>query len=271
MRAPLATLAHNREGPALGPCALALSGVYKQRGGRPALDGADLEAYAGEALVLLGPNGAGKTTLLQVCAGVLSPDAGTARVRSSGELRAPHDPVARRAIGFVPQALAVYPRLTTRENLAFFARVLGVPRGLLDERVAGALRIADLTARADERVSALSGGMQRRLSFACAIVHAPRLLLLDEPTTGVDAESRALIYEGIEQLKQQGAAIVCSTHVPDEAARLADRVVVMARGRVTSARTRDELLRGSLEQVSLHEALQEMIAGPRVRREGEDA
>jgi len=128
-----------------------------------------------------------------------------------------------------------------------------------------------LTQRAHERAASLSGGMQRRLSFACAIVHAPRLLLLDEPTTGVDAESRALIYEGIERLKQQGTAIVCSTHVPDEAARLADRVVVMARGRVTSARTRKELLCGPLEHLSLHEALQEMIAGPRPRRGGEDA
>jgi ABC-2 type transport system ATP-binding protein len=271
MHASPASPASDRDASAPGPIALALSGVRKQRGGRAALDGVDIEARAGEALVLLGPNGAGKTTLLQVCAGVLSPDSGTARVRASGELRAPDDPIARRALGFVPQAIAVYPRLTARENLVFFARVLGVPRALLEERVVAALRIAGLTSRAGERVGALSGGMQRRLSFACAIVHAPRLLLLDEPTTGVDAESRALIYEGIDRLKQQGAAIVCSTHVPDEAARLADRVVVMARGRVTSARTREELLRGSLEHMSLHEMLQEMIAGPRARREDEDA
>lgn len=271
MRALPVTPASDREGSASRPLALALSGVHKRRGGRSALDGADLEAYAGEALVLLGPNGAGKTTLLQVCAGVLVPDAGTVRVQVAGSSRAPHDADARRAIGFVPQAIAIYPRLTALENLRFFGELFGLRGALLGERAAEALRIADLTPRAHERASSLSGGMQRRLSFACAIVHAPRLLLLDEPTTGVDAESRALIYEGIERLKQQGAAIVCSTHVPDEAARLADRVVVMARGRVTSARTREELLRGPLEHLSFHEALQEMIVGPRPRREGEDA
>jgi ABC-2 type transport system ATP-binding protein len=246
---------------------LALCGVHKQRGGRAALDGVDLEARPGEALVLLGPNGAGKTTLLHVCAGVLVPDAGTVRLLVAGQQRSPQDPEVRRALGFVPQAIAIYPKLTVRENLVFFARVLGLSRGLLEERVAAALRIADLHDRADDRSSALSGGMQRRLSFACAIVHAPKLLLLDEPTVGVDAESRALIYEGIEQLKREGAAIVCSTHVPDEAARLADRVVVMARGRVTSARTRGELLEGTLENTSLHEALDALIAGPRRPRE----
>jgi ABC-2 type transport system ATP-binding protein len=167
----------------------------------------------------------------------------------------------------VPQAIAIYPKLTVRENLVFFARVLGLPRALIDERVTAALRVADLRGRADERASALSGGMQRRLSFACAIVHAPKLLLLDEPTVGVDAESRALVYEGIEQLKREGAAIVCSTHVPHEAARLADRVIVMARGRVTSARTRAALLEGSLDNVSLHDALDALISGPRSANE----
>jgi ABC-2 type transport system ATP-binding protein len=246
---------------------LTLSSVQKQRGGRAALDGVDLEARPGEALVLLGPNGAGKTTLLHVCAGVLVPDAGSVRLQVGGQERSPQDPEARREIGFVPQALAIYPKLTVRENLAFFARVLGLPRRLLDERVAAALRIADLRDRAGERASALSGGMQRRLSFACAVVHAPKLLLLDEPTVGVDAESRALIYEGIEQLKREGAAIVCSTHVPDEAVRLADRVVVMARGRVTSARARSELLEGALEHVSLHDAFGALIAGHDRRKE----
>ena len=152
---------------------LALTGVYKRRGGRPALDGVDLEARAGEALVLLGPNGAGKTTLLHVCAGVLAPDAGVVQLLAGGQARAPRDAAARRAIGFVPQALAIYPRLTVRENLTFFARVLGLSGALLDERVAYALRVADLAARASDRASALSGGMQRRLSFACAIVHTP--------------------------------------------------------------------------------------------------
>ena len=270
MRAPLATPASDPERFASRSIALALSGVHKRRGGRPALDGADLEAYAGEALVLLGPNGAGKTTLLQVCAGVLVPDTGTVCVQVAGSSRAPHEADARRAIGFVPQATAVYPRLTVLENLRFFGELFGLRGALLEERSNEALRIADLTPRAHDRAGSLSGGTQRRLSFACAIVHAPRLLLLDEPTTGVDAESRALIYEGIEQLKQQGTAIVCSTHVPDEAVRLADRVVVMARGRVTSARTREDLLHGSLDHVSLHDAMNALIAG-RSHGEKEDA
>jgi len=241
--------------------ALSLSGVRKQRGGRAALDGVELEAQPGEALVLLGANGAGKTTLLHVSAGVLAPDAGTVRVAAGGALLAPTEPRARRAIGFVPQAVAVYPRLTVRENLELFARLFGLSGALRHDRVASALRLADLQGRAADRAGALSGGMQRRLSFACAIVHAPKLLLLDEPTTGVDAESRALIYAGIESWKREGTAIVCSTHVPDEAARLADRVVVMARGRVTAARSRLELMgQGGERRGSLHEAMHALIA-----------
>jgi ABC-2 type transport system ATP-binding protein len=247
--------------PAQAPPALLLSSVRKLRGGRAALDGVDLEAQPGEALVLLGPNGAGKTTLLHVCAGVLAPDAGTVQISAGGALASPSEPSARRAIGFVPQAVAVYPRLTARENLELFGRLFGLSGALLRDRVAGALRIAGLDERARDRAGVLSGGMQRRLSFACAIVHAPKLLLLDEPTTGVDAESRALIYSGIESLKREGTAIVCSTHVPDEAVRLADRVVVMARGRVTAARSRLQLLGAGDERgTSLHEAMHALIS-----------
>lgn len=245
---------------------LSLRGVRKWRGGRAgrwALDGIDLEARAGEALVLLGANGAGKTTLLHVCAGVLTPDEGEVVLhsRSHGADLSPHRPAARRTIGFVPQAMAIYPRLTAFENLVFFGQVLGVPRAAMPARVEEGLALAGLSARAHELAISLSGGMQRRLSFACGVLHAPELLLLDEPTSGVDAESREQLYEAIELLKSRGTTIVCSTHMADEAARLADRVVVMARGRVTEARTRDELIaaRSNNPEHAVHAAMNALL------------
>jgi ABC-2 type transport system ATP-binding protein len=212
-------------------------GLRVQRGGFGAaktwaLDGVDFEVRAGESVALFGPNGAGKSTLLQVCAGIITPDAGEIEIVGYGK---PSEPSARRAIGLVPQALAIYPRLTVRENLAFFARVLGVPRALRQERVAYGLFVAQLEARRDSLAGALSGGMQRRLSFACGIVHAPKLLLLDEPTTGVDAASRAHLHEAIEAQRRDGTAIVCATHHEDEAARLCERVVALAVGRALRA------------------------------------
>ena len=121
-----------------------------------------------------------------------------------------------------------------RENLTFFGRVLGLRGAQLADGVEQALRVTDLAGRAGERAGVLSGGLQRRLSFGCAIVHTPALLLLDEPTVGVDSESRSLIYDGLEALKRRGTTILCATHMADEAARLADRVVMMAAGKITA-------------------------------------
>jgi ABC-2 type transport system ATP-binding protein len=215
--------------------------LHKRYGQTSAVDGLDLDVARGEIIGLLGPNGAGKTTLMHMIAGVVRPDAGVVRV---GAL----DPAARatrRTIGLAPQRLALYPRLSAEENLRFFGRVFGLRGPELEARVEWGLDLSDLRDRADERVGHFSGGMQRRLNLACAVVHRPALLLLDEPTAGVDAQSRNHLFEAIDGLKSlSGVTVVYSTHQTDEAAHLCDRVAVIDRGRVlTVGRPRDLLAR----------------------------
>ncbi|MGA7120558.1 MAG: ABC transporter ATP-binding protein [Polyangiaceae bacterium] len=213
--------------------------VSKNYGRTTAVDGLDLEIAPGETLGLLGANGAGKTTLMHLLAGVVRPDSGVVRV---GAL----DPVARatrRAIGLAPQLLAIYPRLTAAENLRFFGRIFGLQGAELEARVRWALELSDLLDRADDRAGHFSGGMQRRLNLACAVVHKPALLLLDEPTAGVDAQSRNHLFESIDQLKAlTGVTVVYSTHQTEEAVRLCDRVAVVDRGRVMAVGSPSTLL-----------------------------
>ena len=216
-----------------------ISGLHKRYGSVQALDGLSLEIARGEALCLLGPNGAGKTTLLHALAGLLHPDAGTVRVGALGD---PSDAHVRRAIGLVPQSLALYTQLSAAENLRFFGRLSRVPARELEARVQFGLETAGLTSRAGQRAGTLSGGMQRRLNLACAVMHAPELLLLDEPTTGVDAQSRSHLFATVERLKAEGLTVVCSTHSMDEAERLSDRIAVIEAGRVRALGPRAELL-----------------------------
>lgn len=208
---------------------LAVESVSKSYGRAVALANVSLGVALGETLALLGPNGAGKTTLMQLLAGVSRPDEGRVSLVGLGE---PTQPSVRRALGFAPQALAVYPQLTARENLVFFARLHGVARADLAERVRFGLELSDLASRADHRAGTFSGGMQRRLNLACAVVHKPRLLLLDEPTVGVDPHSRNHLLESVAALRGIGMAMVYSTHLMDEADRLCDRVAIMDRGKL---------------------------------------
>jgi ABC-2 type transport system ATP-binding protein len=188
---------------------------------------------------LLGPNGAGKSTTLLMLAGVLVPDRG--RIGYAGVL-GPERPVVRRTVGFVPQGLAIYEDLTAAENLRFFARLHRVERGRVAERVERALELAGLEDHRHRRVRTFSGGMQRRLNLACATLHEPDFLLLDEPTVGVDPQSRDHIFSSIERLKASGLTIVYSTHYMEEAERLCDRVAIMDGGKVLAEGTRDELI-----------------------------
>jgi ABC-2 type transport system ATP-binding protein len=208
---------------------LIVQGVSKAYGTLVALSGIDFTLAAGETLALLGPNGAGKTTLMLIMAGVGRPDAGSVTLAGLGD---PAQPAVRRSLGFAPQALAVYPQLSARENLRFFARLYGVPRAEVDARVHSGLELADLLGRADQRVGSFSGGMQRRLNLACAVVHQPKLLLLDEPTVGVDPHSRLHLLEAVADLRSSGVSLVYSTHMMEEADRLCDRVAVMDHGRL---------------------------------------
>ncbi|MGA2779884.1 MAG: ABC transporter ATP-binding protein [Steroidobacteraceae bacterium] len=213
-----------------------------------ALDGISLEVNAGECLGLLGPNGAGKSTLIRSIVGRIIPDAGTISV-----FGAQADSVsARTAIGWVPQELALYPRLTCRENLQSFGRYYGLAGAALDRAVAKCLGWATLTDRAADLVKNFSGGMKRRLNMAAGLIHQPKLALMDEPTVGVDPQSRNHIFEMIETLRGEGLSIIYTTHYMEEAERLCDRIAIVDHGKIIALGTRAELVRnafGSRSQV----------------------
>ena len=221
---------------------LAVVGAHKKFGTVEALAGASFELRAGELLGLLGPNGAGKTTAIKAIAGRLQLDAGTIRV--FGRTLTVRDP--RPEIGLVPQELAVYPLLTARENLEVFGTLYGVPRADLDQRVTWALEWSDLKDRSREPVKKFSGGMRRRLNIACSLLHNPKLVLLDEPTVGVDPQSRERIYEMLAALRQAGVSILLTTHHLEEAEQRCDRIVIIDHGKIVAAGTLSELLRDVL-------------------------
>jgi ABC-2 type transport system ATP-binding protein len=215
------------------------SGLRKTYGERVAVDGVDLDLPPGKTFGLLGPNGAGKTTTIQMLVGTMAPDAGSIDVAGQGS---PTRPSVRKQIGVAPQALAVYPELTASENLAFFGGLYGLTGAALAERVRWCLDFAGLADRAKDRVSDFSGGMQRRLNMACALVHDPKVILFDEPTVGVDPQSRNHIFDSIDKLKQQERTILYTTHYMEEAARLCDRVAIMDRGKILDFDTVDGLI-----------------------------
>ncbi|MEQ1758034.1 MAG: ABC transporter ATP-binding protein [Vicinamibacterales bacterium] len=186
----------------------------------------------GQLLGLLGPNGAGKTTTVSLIAGLLSPDSG--QVLVAGEpIRGDDDP-RKRKIGFVPQDLALYDELSAFANLRFFGALYGLSGKPLDGAIHSALGLVGLTDRATERIKHYSGGMKRRLNLAAGLLHNPDILLLDEPTVGVDPQSRNAIFENLEFLKGQGKALLYTTHYMEEVERLADRVVVMDHGAIVA-------------------------------------
>lgn len=218
---------------------LTLDSVRKRYGATVAVDGLSLEVRRGEILGLLGPNGAGKSTLVHLAVGLLAPDEGHVRIAGLGN---PLEPAVRARIGVAPQALALYDMLTGEENLRFFGRIYGLAGTHLKTRVRDCLALVGLSERASSAVQTYSGGMKRRLNLAAALVHDPELLLLDEPTVGVDPQSRHQIFENIEALRRAGRTIVYTTHYMEEAARLCDRVAIVDHGRMLALGTVPELL-----------------------------
>jgi ABC-2 type transport system ATP-binding protein len=213
------------------PIAIEARDVRKRFGGVAALDGVDLGVQAGTVYALLGPNGAGKTTLIRAIVGLVRTDGGELRVLGS---RMPNRQVLA-DIGYMTQAAALYMDLSAEENVRFFARVQG--RGDIE----WALRFVDLWDRRSSVTATLSGGMRTRLSLACTLVHRPSLLLLDEPTVGVDPQLRATMWDGLRQMAAEGTTILVSSHVMDEAAR-ADRLGLIRNGRILAEGTVAELL-----------------------------
>ncbi|MCH0565724.1 MULTISPECIES: ABC transporter ATP-binding protein [unclassified Streptomyces] len=214
--------------------------LVRRFGDRTAVDDVGLHIAPGETYGLLGPNGAGKTTAIRIVCGLLRPDAGTVRVAGLPVSTAAGP--AKRLIGFVPQEVALYPDLSVRENLRFFGRLYRLPRRRLEARVAEVLDLVGLTARARDRVDSLSGGMRRRLNIGAGLVHAPTLLVLDEPTVGVDPQSRHAILESVTRFGEQGMAVLYTTHYMEEAERLCDRVGIIDRGRLIAEGSPRELV-----------------------------
>jgi ABC-2 type transport system ATP-binding protein len=219
---------------------LALSRLHKRFGEIVAVDGLSLQVRRGEILGLLGPNGAGKSTTVAMAIGLLAPDSGTVEVEGRGP---PTRPEVRRRIGVAPQALALYEALTAEENLRFFGEVYGLGGRGLAARVDWALDFAALGDRRGGRAGTFSGGMKRRLNLAAALVHDPELILLDEPTAGVDPQSRNAILDRVLELRGLGRTVVYTTHYMEEAERLCDRVAIVDQGRVLALGTVPELLR----------------------------
>ena len=236
---------------------VSVEAVGKSFGSRVALDGISFEVASARITGLLGPNGAGKTTFLRILTTILPADDGDIRV---GGVSVGADPGAVRAqLGVCPQDLAIYEDLTGEENVAFFGRLSGLSRRQARESAAQQLELVGLSDRAGDRAGTYSGGMKRRLNIAVALVARPRLLLLDEPTVGVDPQSRNRIFDVVESLRDQGMTIVYTTHYMEEADRLCDHVVVVDLGRIVAQGTPAQLKSGigdpdevTLEQVFLN-------------------
>lgn len=229
------------------PPVLELIDLRKTHGRTLALDGVSLRVEAGEILGLLGPNGAGKSTLVSITAGLIAADHGEVRLElpnglGGGAGGSPRDPAVRRQLGLAPQSLALYDELSGAENLRFFAGLQGCAGAHLRARVDAALEFVGLSERRDDRVKTYSGGMARRLNLAAALVHDPALLLLDEPTVGVDPQSRARLLDNIEQLRAQGKAVLYTTHYMEEAQRICDRVAILDHGKLLAVDRLDALL-----------------------------
>jgi ABC-2 type transport system ATP-binding protein len=230
---------------------LVVDRLVRRFGSLTAVNGVSFQIAAGETYGLLGPNGAGKTTTISMVAGLISPDEGTVTVAGEQMGRSAVSP--KRHIGLVPQDIAIYPELTARENLVLFGRLQGMTGPELATRVAEVTELIGLTERAKDPTKEYSGGMKRRLNIGIGLLHRPTLLILDEPTVGVDPQSRNQILESVERLSVEGMAVLYTTHYMEEAERLCDRVGIIDNGVLQAEGTRDELIRltGGVDHIRL--------------------
>jgi lipooligosaccharide transport system ATP-binding protein len=255
--------------------ALSARGLRKSYEATEVLCGVDLDVAPGECFGLLGPNGAGKTTTLKLCLGLIEPD--------SGEIELLGEPVPQRAreararVGVVPQFDNLDPDFTVAENLLVYGTYFDIPKRQIKERIPELLEFAGLAGRSDAKISALSGGMKRRLTLARALVNNPQLVFMDEPTTGLDPQARHLIWERLRRLTQEGKTLVLTTHFMEEAERLCHRLAIMDRGRVIAEGTPRALIAEHIEPHVLevhgngYEAWMERAKSlaPRVERAGD--
>ena len=234
------------------PALLNVHALRKHYGAATVVDGVSFRIAPGECLGVIGPNGAGKTTTIRMCLGLTAPDGGSIHYQTGGgapALSMPRDALAIKAqLGVVTQFDTLDPDFSCAENLRVYARYFGLRGALVRERIPQLLEFAALTHKADAKPAELSGGMKRRLSLARALVNAPRLLLLDEPTTGLDPQARHLMWERLQRLVQQGTSILLTTHFMDEAERLCSRLLVLDHGRVLAEGTPRALIAQHLER-----------------------
>lgn len=223
-----------------GEVALRVDGLHKRYESIEAVAGLSFEIRSGEIFGLLGPNGAGKTSTISVIATQLRPTSGDALVFGHSVRR--EVAAVRRMIGVVPQDIALYPKLTAAENVRFFGRMYGVPKAELETRIDALLDLVGLEGRRGDYVATFSGGMKRRLNLAVSLVHQPRLVLMDEPTVGVDPHSREHIFSIVRRLRNEGTAILYTTHYMEEAERLCDRLGIMDEGKIIAMGTLEELI-----------------------------
>ncbi len=218
---------------------LVANDLWKSYGPKAAVSGVSFEARAGEIVGLLGPNGAGKSTTVAMLCGIVPPDKGSVTVAGEpvGEEASP----VKRRIGLVPQDISLFEDLSAWANLELFGALYGIRGELLETRAEAALDLVGLSDRAKAKPATFSGGMKRRLNIACALVHDPDVLVLDEPTAGVDPQSRNAIFDQLEELRVRGKALVYTTHYMEEAERLCDRIVIVDAGRVVASGTREAL------------------------------
>ena len=247
---------------------LQVENLVKRYGDRVAVDRVSFEVGKGQTVGLLGPNGAGKTTTLSIITGLAVADSGSVHV---GGVSIDSDPIAvKRQIGLVPQDLALYDEISARHNLQVFGGLYGLSGARLDRAIDDALSLVGLADRSRELVRGYSGGMKRRLNIAGALLHDPEIILLDEPTVGVDPQSRNAIFDNLEALKVRGKTIVYTTHYMEEAERLCDRIVIIDHGRVLA----DDTLAGLQARVPSESRLSidvDPLAGPSVLRMLADA
>jgi ABC-2 type transport system ATP-binding protein len=237
-----------------------INGLVKKYGERFAIQTVSFSIEEGEIFGLLGPNGAGKTTTLSILSTLLLPDEGNVTISGYDLVReASH---VKPLIGFVPQELALYPTLSAWDNLSFFGRIYGLQGSSLKERITTVLALVGLSDRAGDSVQTFSGGMKRRLNIAAGLLHKPRILFLDEPTVGVDPQSRNFIFEHVEHLNKEGMTIIYTTHYMEEAERLCDRVAIMDQGCVLALNTTKgliEMLGGGVIYLGLPQTSLELL------------
>jgi ABC-2 type transport system ATP-binding protein len=221
--------------------AIQVQDLKRSFGDLKAVKGVRFEAHTGEVLSLLGPNGAGKSTTISMLSGLLAPDAGDAcimghSIRNDGE-------AAKASLGVVPQEIALYPDLSARENLVFWGKMYGLRGQELQTRVDEVLAVIGLTDRQKDRVGTFSGGMKRRVNIGAALLHQPEVVIMDEPTVGIDPQSRRHILDNVKELNRQGMTVLYTTHYMEEAAELSDHIAIMDQGEVIAYGTHDELIR----------------------------